>query len=221
MQKFYDAFFKIFPYFYQAPLAYILVALIFTTSLIGFYNKTFYNALIYHPYEVFRGKRVHTVLTSILIHRSWKHLLWNLLFVFGLTYDLMTVFQIKRSITQSYFFYFTLVLLAIPVSNLLVGLKHKNSFNYTSVGVSGLSYALIGATGMFFPLQKMSDSLLIPMELSYQYWIGFLIIFSALCFRKSKVNHILHLYSFLLASIYIVILRPKSLYQIIDHLFKQ
>lgn len=218
MQEFYDAFFEIFPYFYEAPLAYILTAVIFTTSLIGFYNKTFYNVLIYHPYEVLRGKRLHTVFTSFLIHRNWKHLLWNLLVIFGLTYDLMGVFQQEYSTTYSYLLYLFLGIIGVIVPNLLMGLKHKQDFKYTSVGASGLSFALIGATGMFYPLQEMGNSLVIPMQLAYQYWIVLFVIFSLLTFRKSKVNHVLHLSAFLLASFYMITLRPIVLNQIIDHL---
>lgn len=218
MQKFYDAFFKIFPYFYEAPLAYMLTGVIFTTSLIGFYNKTFYNALIYHPYEVFRGKRVHAVFTSIFIHKSWKHLLGNLLFVFGLTYDLMGVFQQEYSPKCSYLLYLIFGLLVIIVPNLLVGLKQKQNFEYTSVGASGLSYALIGAAGMFYPLQEMRSSSIIPLELSYQYWIVLLIIFSLLTLRKSRTNHLLHLYAFLIGSLFIIFVRPASVYEIIRHL---
>lgn len=218
MQKFYDAFFNVFPYFYEAPLAYVLVFMILTTSLIGFHNKTFYNALIFHPYEVFKGKRIHTLLTSILIHRNWKHLLWNLVVIFGLTYDFIDILQQEYLASYSYFLYATLTITSVLLANIIVGLKQRQKFEFTSVGSSGLSYALVGATIMFYPLQKMSDSFLIRMELAYQYWILLFIIFVLLAFRKSKVNHILHLYSFLLASLYILLLRPLVLHQIINHL---
>ena len=211
-------FFDIFPTFYEAPLAWVLLALIVPVSIIAFYYKPLYHALLFHPYEVYRGKRSHTLFTSAFIHKGWWHLFWNMVIVFGLSYDMFGVIRQEYEGTLPYVFSLLLTLLFLLIPNLFVGWKARSDITFTSLGASGLTYGLIGFCVMFYPLQEMSDSWLIPMNRSYQYWIVLLIIFSAFLLRKNKINHSLHLFAYMQGTISAIILRPTALIETAEHI---
>lgn len=146
--------FDVLPTFQESPWTYIIVPLIFVSSIIGFYYKPYFYKLVLHPYEVCRGKRWHTLLTSAFVHRNWWHLLFNLLAIYVLTYDayecVKQIYGKNVSICLSPIIY--IVLITIP--NILQTLRKKENFLFTTMGASGLSFGLYGFSGLFF-LQKL------------------------------------------------------------------
>ncbi|MFS2187710.1 rhomboid family intramembrane serine protease, partial [Mucilaginibacter sp. Mucisp84] len=75
-------------YLQTAPVACAIFAITIITSLLAFSNNNLYGRMMLHPYTVSRGKDIHTIITSGLIHRDWMHLFFNMLsfyfFAFGL-----------------------------------------------------------------------------------------------------------------------------------------
>lgn len=214
------AFFDIFPTFTEAPLAWILLLVIPTVSITAFYRKPLYYALLFHPYEVYRGKRRHTLLTSALIHKGWWHLIWNMAIIFGLSYDMFGLIRQEYHGILPYLFSALFTFLFIVIPNLFVLWRQKDNLTFTGVGASGLTYGLIGFCVMFYPLQEMSDSWIIPMKRSYQYWIVLLLIFSSFLLRRNKINHSLHLFAYIQGTIIAMILRPVAIVEIIQQTIK-
>lgn len=77
-----------FPSFNEIPITYLICGLILCSGIVGFYYKPYYQALIFHPYEVFQGRRKHTVITSAFVHRGWFHLLINIYIFFASMRDI-------------------------------------------------------------------------------------------------------------------------------------
>ncbi|APU95960.1 MULTISPECIES: rhomboid family intramembrane serine protease [Sphingobacterium] len=205
-------FFDIFPTFAESPYSYIVVPIILVCSIIGFYNKSFFHALILHPYEIARGKRIHTLLTSALIHRNWIHLLFNCIVIFGLGYDMCAVLNQAHGITIAYVFTIFIFLLLIILPNLIQTLFKKKDFTFTAVGSSGLSFGLFGFSGLFFPLQKMNHLFIPWIHNSTHYWIYALLTSVLLSLIKiSKINRSLHLVAFVLGSILALIMSPYAI----------
>lgn len=190
------AFFDIFPTFTEAPLAWILLSIIPPVSIIAFYYKRLYHALLFHPYEVYRGKRRHTLLTSALIHKGWWHLTWNTVIIFGFSYDMFGVIRQEYEGSWPYVFSVLLTLLFALLPNLFISWKKKDDFTFTSLGASGLTYGLTGFCVIFYPLEEVNGSWLIPMKVTYQYWIFLWIVLFLFLYRKNKTNHTLHFFAY-------------------------
>jgi len=210
------SFFDIFPTFKEAPYSYIIVPVMLLSSIIGFYHKPYFYALLLHPYEVKRGKRVHTLFTSAFVHRNWLHLFFNTFVVFALSYDLY------GCISQEYQEYISFLLtplfisLLIIIPNLLQTQIRKNDFSFTSVGSSGLTFGLFGFGFLFFPLQKTSSFLIPIIKNSFDYWLSVLVLFVLLSFiPKTTVNRQLHLFAFLIGSMLSLLCRPQSIIEIL------
>lgn len=214
-------FFDIFPTFSEAPYSYIVVPIILVCSMIGFYHKPFFHELILHPYEIARGKRVHTLLTSALIHRNWAHLLFNCVIIYGLGYDTFGNLNQEYGATVAYLCTIIIFFLIIILSNLIQTLSEKNDFVFTAVGASGLSFGLFGFSALFFPLQKTSSHLFSFVQNTTQNWLvglGILILLTYVG-RPKRINKQLHIVSYLIGSILALIVRPTSLMEVYQALF--
>src|SRR5690554_3982980 len=61
-----------------APLAYFIIAILFTVGVISLYREAWFLGGRMHPYSIYRGRRLHTLLTSVAVHVDGKHLLINI-----------------------------------------------------------------------------------------------------------------------------------------------
>lgn len=209
-------FFDIFPTFAEAPYSYIVVPIIFVCSIIGFYNKSFFHALILHPYEIARGKRIHTLLTSALVHRNWIHLLFNCIVIFGLGYDMFGNLHQESGIIIATLFTPLLFIIMIILPNLIQYLQEKDDFTHTSIGASNLTFSLFGFSFLYFPLQPTKSFIIPFINNSAQYWLAvLLLLILLLAVPKSKINKKLHLIAYLTGSFLAIIIRPQSLLEIL------
>jgi membrane associated rhomboid family serine protease len=214
-------FFDIFPTFTEAPYSYIVVPIIFVCSIIGFYSKSFFHALILHPYEIARGKRIHTLLTSALVHRNWLHLLFNCIVIFGLGYDMCAVLNQEYGPLIAYIGTITIFFLLIILPNIIQTFFKKNDFTFTAVGASGLSFGLFGFSALFFPLQKTSSHIFSFVQNTTHRWIVGLVILILLTFvgKLKKINKQLHLAAYLIGSIVALMIRHTSIIEMYQALF--
>lgn len=209
------AFFDVFPTFAEAPYSYIIMPLILISSIIGFYRKSHFHALLLHPYEIAQGKRIHTLLTSAFVHRNWLHLLFNSFVIYGLGYDMFGCLDQERGILWATILTPFFFLLFIVIPNLIQTLKRNKDFLFTSVGASGLSFGLYGFSFLYFPKQKTSSIFFPWVANSFDYWIMgnvFLLLLSYI--PLVSINRELHLVAFLIGSISALLIRPQSISEI-------
>lgn len=208
-------FFDVFPTFKEAPYSYIIVPIILISSIIGFYNKSYFHALILHPYEIMRGKRIHTLFTSAFIHRNWMHLLFNTTVVYGLGYDMFGTTSQEYGTLTAYLLTPLLFLLLISLPNLLQCCQKRKDFFFTSMGASGLSFGLYGFSALFFPLQPMGTQRFPFISNALQGWIcGLLILILLTQIKKSRINKYLHIAAYSIGALVALFVRPKSIIEI-------
>ncbi|UIR54795.1 rhomboid family intramembrane serine protease [Sphingobacterium sp. SRCM116780] len=213
-------FFDIFPTFEEAPYSYIIVPIIMISSVIGFYYKPYFHALILHPYEIARRKRIHTLLTSACIHRNLLHLLFNALIIYGLGYDMFgNIMQVYGTLT-AYVLTPLLFFLLISLPNLFQTFQKRNDFYFTSMGASGLAFGLYGFSALFFPLQPMKSTIFSFVTNSVQLWFcGLLILILLAQIKKTKINKYLHLSAYLTGAVLSIVIRPQSIIEVYNFIF--
>ncbi len=209
------AFFDVFPTFAEAPYSYIVMPLVLISSIIGFYRKSYFHALLLHPYEIAQGKRRHTLLTSAFVHRNWLHLLFNSFVIYGLGFDMYGCINQELGTLWAVVLTPILFMLLIILPNLIQTLKKKKDFLFTSVGASGLGFGLYGFSFLYFPKQKTGNMFFPWVENSFDYWIManlFLLVLSFI--PLISVNRELHLVGFLVGSVAALFVRPQSITEI-------
>lgn len=188
-------------YFNVAPVASVIFVFTIVTSLYAFYDNSAYGKFMLHPYSVSKGNNIYTLITSGLIHADWMHLFFNMFTFYAFAF---TLERLMGSWQFGLLYFLGLVLSDIPTV-----FKHKDNFNYNSLGASGAISAVLFSYILFQPMDKIYI-MFIPIGIPAVVF-GFLyLIYCAYASRNSRdhINHDAHLFGALTGLIFTIIFVP-------------
>lgn len=195
------------------PVTYLIIGATVLTSFAAFQNADLILKFIFDPFKIKRDKEYWRFLSHGLIHADTMHLLFNMLslFFFGRAMEASFMIIYGNALVFPLFY-----LSALVVSSLQSYYKHQNDYSYRSLGASGAVSAVIFASVLLSPWQKI-----------YVYFIGvpgilfavFYIWYSHSMSKKQidNIGHDAHLHGALFGLIFPVVTKP---YLAIDF-FKQ
>jgi membrane associated rhomboid family serine protease len=189
-------------YLTLAPVASFIFAITIACSLLAFSNESLYGKMMLHPYSVYRGTNVYTLITSGLIHKDWMHLFANMLSYYFFAFQLETYI--------GHWQFGLLYTASLILSDLPSVAKHKNDFWYNSLGASGAVSAVIFSCILYSPMTRM---IIMPLPIPIPA-ILFGVLYLVYCSYASKysrdnINHDAHLYGALCGLFITIILDPK------------
>ncbi|MCJ8210431.1 rhomboid family intramembrane serine protease [Mucilaginibacter sp. RS28] len=190
-------------YLTYAPVASAIFALTILTSLIAFYNEEIYSRFMLQPYDVSRGSRIYTLITSGLIHRDWGHLFFNMLSYFFFAFTLEANYL-------GHWQFALLYVASLVLSDMPSVVKHKNDIWYRSLGASGAISAVVFSYILYNPLTRMMVfPLPIPIP-AILYGVLYLI-YCAYASRRSNdsINHDAHFFGALAGVMITIILNHE------------
>ena len=188
-------------YLVLAPVASAIFVLTIITSLWAFYNDDVYANMILHPYSVWRGQRVYTIITSGLIHNDWMHLFFNMLSYYFFAFDLERVL--------GHWQFGLLYIVSLILSDLPTVYKHKNDDWYHSLGASGAVSAVIFSAILFNPLNGMMI-LPLPFPIPAVLFGALYLVYCnyASKYSRDNINHDAHLFGALSGLLITITLNP-------------
>ncbi len=135
-------------------VTYTIIGATVLVSMLAFNRPAMLAEFMMNPYKIRTQGQYYRFLTSGFIHQDHMHLILNMfsLFFFGRVIE-----QIFGIIWGDWgtVYYIALYLLAIVVSDLPSYFKHRNNPRYNSLGASGGVAAVIFASIVFQPTQKI------------------------------------------------------------------
>ena len=173
--------------------------------------------LIMNPYRVAGEHEYYRFITSGLLHADFSHLLWNMLsfYFFG---PLVEVYFNHYFGAPGPYYFVGFYVLAVIISDVPSYFKHRNNPGYNSLGASGGVAAIIFASIVFQPIQKICIYFILCFP-------GFIlgtayVIWSYYKGRKANdnINHEAHLYGALFGILFCFILIPSSIRPFIEQL---
>lgn len=186
------------------PITITLIAANVIFSIIGFSNAAMVDKTIMWPYRVARENQYIRFITSGFLHADWMHLIFNMftLFFFGRNLEMFfNYYGLGGNIS-----FIALYFLGLIVSDIPSFLKHKDDYNYRSLGASGAVSAVVFATIIFSPWSsiyifgavKISATVYAVLYIFYCVYMG----------KKGgdNVNHDAHLWGSLFGLAYTLIL---------------
>ncbi|MGQ7853352.1 rhomboid family intramembrane serine protease [Pedobacter sp. WC2501] len=191
-------------YFNIAPVASIIFVFTIITSLYAFYDHSLYGKFMLHPFSVSKGQNVYTLITSGLVHADWMHLFFNMFTFYAFAFALESSMGSWR--------FGILYFLGLVLSDLPTVFKHKDHFNYNSLGASGAISAVLFSYILFNPMSKIYI-MFIPIGIPAVVFGVLYLIYCAYASRNSRdhINHDAHFFGALTGLIFTIIFVPGIL----------
>jgi len=198
-------------YFNIAPVASLIFVFTIITSLYAFYDHSLYGKFMLHPYSVSKGQNVYTLITSGLVHADWMHLFFNMFTFYAFAF---TLERLMGSWQFGLLYFLGLVLSDLPTV-----IKHKDHFNYNSLGASGAISAVLFSYILFNPMSKIYI-MFIPIGIPAVVFGILYLIYCAYASRNSRdhINHDAHFFGALTGLIFTIIFVPGILQNFISML---
>jgi membrane associated rhomboid family serine protease len=175
-------------------------------SFLSFNNHRLMDALIFWPPAVQMKHQYYRFITCGLIHADFLHLLFNMvtLFFFGRALELLYAGELGLQ----YYYFPILYVTALIASNIPSYLKHKDDFNYRSLGASGAVCAVMFACILIRPWAEIR-LYGIPMP-ALLYAVLFMA-YSVYMSRRGgdNVNHDAHLWGALFGVLFTIAVSPQ------------
>jgi membrane associated rhomboid family serine protease len=191
-------------------IAAIILVVTLATSLAGLYGSPkIIEQSLFRPYWFLRRKQYATIVTSGLVHADLPHLIFNLITFY------FFAFQLEKQIGGARFA--ALYLMGLVVSDAGTYFKHRNDQDYASLGASGAISAVLFASIVYFPWQKL---FIIPIPLPIPapiFAIGY-VAYSWYSARQARgrINHDAHLGGALFGLAFVAITDPGAYRQLLQ-----
>jgi len=190
--------------FQDSPITIGLIIANVIFSLIGFSNADMVDKTIMWPYRVARENQYIRFITSGFLHADWMHLIFNMftLYFFGRNLEFYFSFY---GLGGKYAF-LALYFLGLIISDIPSYIKHKNDYNYRSLGASGAVSAVVFATIIFDPWSSIR--LYGAIKLSAAVYAVLYILYCVYMGKKNSdnVNHDAHLWGSLFGLVFTLVL---------------
>jgi len=129
-------------------VALLILVITVVVSLAGLYaSPRIIERSLFRPYWFLRRRQYETIVTSGFVHADLPHLLFNAFTFF------FFAFQVERQIGSARFA--ALYLFGLVASDIGTYFNHRNDQNYASLGASGAISAVLFASIVYFPWQKL------------------------------------------------------------------
>jgi membrane associated rhomboid family serine protease len=186
----------------------ITLTIIFITcvvSITGFRNGKLVDELIFWPPAINKKHQYYRFITCGLIHADYMHLIFNMLTLYFFGTVMEAHYQGELGLQKWY--YLALYIGALIVSNIPTYIKHRNDYNYRSLGASGAVSAVLFAFILLHPWQQIIV-LVIPVPAII--YGGLFLFYSVYMSRKGgdHINHDAHFYGALFGVLFTIAVRP-------------
>jgi membrane associated rhomboid family serine protease len=202
-------------YLRMAPVASFIFAFTLATSVWAFYNDNIYENLILHPYSVWRGKRVYTMISSGFIHADVMHLAFNMLSYYFFAFQLEAGNSALGFAGMGHWQFGVLYFVSLLLSDVPSVYKHRNDSWYHSLGASGAISAVIFSFIIFNPITGRLGLMFLPGIDMPAIIFGVLYLFYCNYMSKhgrDNINHDAHFFGALSGVLITIVLYPHSVH---------
>jgi membrane associated rhomboid family serine protease len=189
---------------FDITLTIIVITCIVT--LTGFKNGKVVDELIFWPPAITKKFQYYRFITCGLIHADYMHLIFNMLTLYFFGTIMEAHYQGELGLQKWY--YLALYIGALIVSNIPTYLKHRNDYNYRSLGASGAVSAVLFAFILLRPWQQI---IVLVFPVPAIVYGGIFLLYSAYMSKKGgdNVNHDAHFYGALFGILFTIAVRPE------------
>jgi membrane associated rhomboid family serine protease len=186
-----------------------LLVVIIAASTIGLLSPRFLSWALLRPYLLARDPRYGAgLITSGFVHADLGHLLFNLITFYSFGFNLESAVGTAQFVT--------LYACGLLVSNIATTLRHRDNPTYASLGASGAISAVLFASIVYFPNQRLFI-LPLPVPIPAPWFaLGYLALTYYWSRRaKGTINHDAHLSGALTGLLFVAVARPQAYFDLL------
>jgi len=191
--------------------AWTILGLTLATSAIGLFSRALIERAMLRPYQIARGSGYAGLLTSGFVHADLPHLIFNLITFYSFA------FTLERAIGTAAFL--ALYFGGLLISSAGTAAKHRDDPSYASLGASGAILAVLFASIIYFPGQRLFILPLpipIPAPLFAVLYLAFTYYSSR--YSKGRINHDAHLAGAITGVVFVALTDPGRLLAVLHSL---
>jgi membrane associated rhomboid family serine protease len=160
-------------------LLYIIIIVTVIVSLNAFKDSGILDKLTYSPYRCKHNGEYYRMLSHILIHADFTHLMFNMLSLYFLGDILEQQFMVQYGVGSGEIHFSILYLFGGLFATLIPYIRNNNNISYRSLGASGAVSAVVFAAIIWNPTLELSIMFLPigipayifgPLYLAFEYW---------------------------------------------------
>jgi membrane associated rhomboid family serine protease len=199
--------------FYPITLSIIILTCLISAS--AFKNTKLLNDLIFWPPAISIRHQYYRFITCGLIHADFVHLAFNMMTLFFFGRIMEPWYQGELGLPHYY--YLILYTGALIVANIPTYLKHREDYNYRSLGASGAVCAVLFA---FVLLRPWATIQIIIIPVPAIIYAGLFLAYSAYMSRSGgdHINHDAHFWGALFGVVFTIAVHPAVVTIFIDEL---
>ncbi len=185
-------------------ISLLILVVMVVVSLAGLYAyPRIIERSLFRPYWFLRRRQYETIVTSGFVHADLPHLLFNAFTFF------FFAFQVERQVGPARFA--ALYLFGLVASDIGTYFNHRNDQDYASLGASGAISAVLFASIVYFPWQKL---IILPIPIPIPaplFAIGY-VAYSWYAGRQARgrINHDAHLGGALAGLVFVLFTDPGA-----------
>jgi membrane associated rhomboid family serine protease len=183
-----------------------IIAITCLISFSAFSSQKIMNDLIMWPTEMREKNQWYRFISSGFLHGDWMHLIFNMvtLFMFG-----QGIVEPACEELSGKWMYLVLYFGGMVIADIPSYLKHKDDYQYRSLGASGAVSAVVFAGIVFFPTMKMGLFFIPPIIPAYIFGPLYLL-YCVWAAKQSRdnINHDAHLWGALFGLVFPIALHP-------------
>lgn len=189
-------------------MTFFIIIVTVLVSIACFNNAELNARLILNPYTVKREKQWYRLLTSGFQHADFLHLFVNMFVLYSFGQVVEQYYSIMFGAGGKYL-YLILYFTSIYAANLSTQYKYQDISHYNALGASGAVSAVVFASILFDPYNKiylygiigLPGILLGAIYLGYSYY--------ASKKQNDNINHEAHFYGAVYGILFTIVLKPK------------
>jgi membrane associated rhomboid family serine protease len=198
-------------------MVFYILLITLAISIWGFNTPAVQSKLIFNAYSVNQQGQYYRFLSCGFIHGDWLHLIVNMMVFYSFGSQVEEMYALvfaEKAVWYFILLYFGGVMLSILPSYL----KHRDDPGYNSLGASGGVAAVLFASILFNPLQKIYLYGFIGLP-GIVMGLGY-IIYSVYMNKNGRdnINHNAHLWGAIYGFVYTLALKPALLNNFIQRL---
>lgn len=181
-------------------------------SILGFYNQSLNNSLIFHPYSIkHRPHQWYRFFSCGLLHADFMHLAVNMFVLYSFGQAVEYYYSFAFGDTKSMWMYLLLYISSVGAANVSTYQKHQHDGHYHSLGASGGVSAVMFAFILFNPYEKIYLYGLLGLPAIV--WGVAYLFYSWYMNQKANdnINHEAHFYGAIYGILFTIVFKPTLL----------